>query len=86
MSSTSPAFDAAVAASKLLPSRPDNSTLLELYALFKQGSEGDAPEAGPSDMVGRFKHKAWAELRGLSPNEAQQKYIDKIAELRETMD
>jgi acyl-CoA-binding protein len=85
MPDTSPSFDAAVLASKQLPGRPDNGTLLKLYALFKQSTEGDAPEEGPSDMVGRFKHKAWAELRGTRPEEAQERYIDLVTDLQDSM-
>jgi acyl-CoA-binding protein len=85
MPDTSPDFDAAVLASKQLPGRPDNASLLKLYALFKQSTEGDAPEDGPSDMVGRFKHKAWAELRGTAAAEAQQRYIDLVADLQDSM-
>ena len=42
-------FEAAVAASKTLTTRPDNNTLLKLYSLYKQATEGDAPDAGPSN-------------------------------------
>jgi len=72
----------AVAGSKSLSSRPDNETMLELYALYKQGTQGDAPAEGPGDMMGMFKHKAWAELVGLSKEHAQRKYIDLVNSLR----
>ena len=59
-------FEAAVAESKQLPEKPDNPTLLKIYALYKQGSvgdvEGDRP--GMTDFVGRFKWDAWNELKG----------------------
>ena len=77
-------FEAAVASSKDLPERPDNMTLLKLYALYKQGSAGDADGKRPgfTDMVGRAKWDAWNELKGTSKDEAMQQYIDLIEELK----
>ena len=77
-------FDAAVAGSKQLPERPDNMTLLKLYALFKQGSSGDVDGSRPgfTDMVGRAKWDAWNELKGQSQDEAKQNYIDLIESLK----
>jgi acyl-CoA-binding protein len=77
-------FDAAVAGSKQLPERPDNMTLLKLYALFKQGSSGDVEGSRPgfTDMVGRAKWDAWNELKGQSQDEAKQSYIDLIESLK----
>ncbi|WP_310387906.1 acyl-CoA-binding protein [Roseateles sp.] len=77
-------FDAAVAGSKQLPERPDNMTLLKLYALFKQGSSGDVDGSRPgfTDMVGRAKWDAWNELKGQSQDEAKQSYIDLIESLK----
>lgn len=50
-------FDAAVANSKNLSERPDNATLLKIYALYKQATTGDNAEKKPGfgDMVGRAK-------------------------------
>ena len=78
-------FEAAQAASKALPERPDNMTLLEIYALYKQSTAGDAEGERPSftDMVGRAKYDAWAGLKGTSKEEAMQKYIDLIADLQD---
>ena len=78
-------FEAAVAASKSLAERPDNMTLLKLYALYKQGSSGDADGKRPgfTDMVGRAKFDAWAELKGTSKDEAMQQYIDLIESLKD---
>ena len=81
MSNLSQLFQAAVADSKELQSRPDNATMLKLYALYKQATEGDAPDEGPGDMIGRFKHKSWLEKRGLSADAAMQAYIDLVASL-----
>ena len=77
-------FDQAMADSKNLPERPDNMTLLKMYALFKQGSAGDASGSRPgfTDMVGRAKFDAWAALKGTSQQEAQQQYVDLIGELQ----
>jgi diazepam-binding inhibitor (GABA receptor modulator, acyl-CoA-binding protein) len=73
-------FDAAVNDSKNLTDRPDNATLLKLYALYKQGSMGDntEPKPGFGDMVGRAKWDAWNALKGSDSNMAKQQYIDLI--------
>ncbi|MBC7414035.1 MAG: acyl-CoA-binding protein [Herminiimonas sp.] len=78
-------FQAAQAASKALPERPDNMTLLEIYALYKQSTGGDVDGERPgfTDMVGRAKYDAWASLKGTSNDEAMQKYIDLIADLQD---
>jgi diazepam-binding inhibitor (GABA receptor modulating acyl-CoA-binding protein) len=70
--------------SKNLPERPDNMTLLKIYALFKQGANGDVAGERPgfTDMVGRAKYDAWAALKGTSQEEAQQQYVDLIDELK----
>ena len=77
------AFDKAMAESKNLSERPDNATLLKIYALYKQGSTGDNIEKKPgfSDMVARAKWDAWTKLKGVSTDDAMQQYIDLIAEL-----
>ncbi|WP_107876346.1 acyl-CoA-binding protein [Pseudoduganella sp. UC29_71] len=78
-------FDQAMADSKNLPERPDNMTLLKIYALFKQGSAGDVEGSRPgfTDMVGRAKYDAWAALKGTAQDEARQQYIDLIEELKD---
>jgi diazepam-binding inhibitor (GABA receptor modulating acyl-CoA-binding protein) len=77
-------FTQAQADSKNLSERPDNMTLLKIYALFKQGSSGDATgeRPGMTDFVARAKFDAWANLKGTSQEEAQQQYIDLIEELK----
>ena len=77
------AFEAAVAGSKNLTERPDNATLLKLYALYKQASAGDNAEKKPGfgDMVGRAKWDAWNNLKGTSSDDAMQQYVDLIASL-----
>ncbi len=66
-----------------LAERPDNDTLLRLYALYKQGAEGDVsgPKPGFFDFVGTAKYEAWAKLKGTGQDEAKQKYIDLVKKL-----
>lgn len=77
-------FDQAVAASKNLPERPDNMTLLKIYALFKQASAGDVEGKRPgfTDMVGRAKFDAWDALKGTSKDDAMKQYVDLINSLK----
>jgi len=78
-------FEQAVANSKLLSEKPDNETLLKLYSLFKQATEGDTTESGPSnpfDFVAKFKHEAWAKLAGTTKESAMQQYVDLVTKLK----
>jgi len=77
-------FTQAQADSKNLPERPDNMTLLKIYALYKQGATGDVTGERPgfTDMVGRAKYDAWDQLKGTSQEDAMQQYIDLIEELK----
>lgn len=77
-------FDKAMADSKKLPERPDNATLLQIYALYKQGSEGDVEGKRPgfTDLVGRAKWDAWNALKGTDSDQAKQDYIDLIESLK----
>ena len=77
-------FEAAVAASKSLPEKPDNMTLLKIYALYKQASVGDVEGKRPgfTDMVGRAKYDAWNGLKGTTAEAAMQDYIDLIESLK----
>ncbi|WP_399683539.1 acyl-CoA-binding protein [Xenophilus sp.] len=77
-------FEAAQANAKLLPARPDNPTLLKIYALYKQATEGDNTGKKPSfsDIVARAKWDAWTALKGTSAEDAKQKYVDLIESLR----
>jgi acyl-CoA-binding protein len=69
--------------SQALRERPDNETLLRLYALYKQGSEGDISGEKPGffDFVGTAKYEAWAQLKGTAPDDAKQQYIDLVQAL-----
>jgi acyl-CoA-binding protein len=78
-------FEQAVADSKTLSERPDNATLLQLYALYKQGSEGDVQGKRPgfTDMIGRAKWDAWNELKGTTQPDAMTRYIGLIEDLKD---
>jgi acyl-CoA-binding protein len=84
MSDLNSRFEAAQANSRLLSERPDNPTLLKIYGLFKQATEGDNAAKRPSfsDVVGRAKWEAWSANKGVSGDDAKQKYIDLIESLR----
>ena len=76
-------FEAAVAASKTLKARPDNETLLKLYSLFKQATDGDVSGKRPGmlDMVGRAKYDAWAALQGTPAEAAMKDYVALVKKL-----
>ena len=84
MASLKAQFDQAVADSKKLPDKPDNATLLKIYALYKQASEGDVDgkRPGMTDFVGRAKYDAWAAIKGKARNAAMQDYVDLIESLK----
>lgn len=67
-----------------LSERPDNDTMLRLYALYKQGSDGDVSGAKPGffDFVGTAKYEAWEKLAGMKPEDAMRKYVDLVKKLR----
>ncbi|WP_419701295.1 acyl-CoA-binding protein [Mucilaginibacter sp. NFX135] len=77
-------FEKAVADSKTLPTKPDNETLLRLYSLYKQATEGDINTDNPPgmfDFVAKAKYDAWLNLKGVVANDARQQYIDLVREL-----
>ena len=84
MANLKAAFEAAVSASKQLPEKPDNMTLLQIYSLYKQATEGDVEGKRPgfTDMVGRAKYDAWAAVKGTSADDAMQQYVDLIESLK----
>ena len=67
-----------------LAERPDNNTMLKLYALYKQATQGDSTGERPRgfDFVGAAKFDAWSEIKGTSAQAAMQEYIDLVASLR----
>jgi acyl-CoA-binding protein len=78
-------FTEAVANSKTLSAKPDNETLLKLYSLYKQATEGDNNSEAPSnpfDFVAKAKFMAWDELKGISKESAMQQYVDLVDSLR----
>jgi len=76
-------FEKAATDVKGLTERPDNDTMLRLYALYKQGSEGDVkgPKPGFFDFVGSAKYEAWEKLQGTSQEQAMKKYVDLVKKL-----
>lgn len=83
MSDLQKSFEQAAKDIQSLTERPDNETLLRLYAMFKQGSEGDVSGDKPGffDFVGTAKYEAWAKLKGTAQDEAKQKYVDLVKKL-----
>jgi len=76
-------FEAAAAAAKQTKKKPDNATLLKLYAYYKQATDGEVKGNRPGgfDFVGGAKHDAWSKLRGMSKDEAMQNYIKQVDKL-----
>jgi len=84
MSDLKKAFEAAQAAAKKLPAKPDNDTLLELYSYFKQATEGDVAgdRPGAFDFVARAKYDAWAARKGMSKDVAMKGYVKLVEHLQ----
>lgn len=78
------AFEQATQDAQRLSERPDNATLLRLYGLYKQSTEGDVTAAKPGffDFVGTAKYEAWARLQGIEREVAMQRYVELVAGLR----
>lgn len=78
-------FEAAVSKSKELTKRPSNEELLLLYALFKQGSEGDVSGDRPGgfDFKAIAKYDAWAEHKGKTKEAAMQEYVSLMEKLHQ---
>ncbi|MBN8687857.1 MAG: acyl-CoA-binding protein [Chitinophagales bacterium] len=78
-------FEKAIADSKTLSEKPSNETLLQLYSLYKQASEGDIntePPANPFDFVAKAKYEAWAALKGKPAETAMTEYIELVSKLK----
>ncbi|KAI8386811.1 acyl-CoA-binding protein [Blakeslea trispora] len=76
-------FNAAAEEVQKLSTKPSNDELLKLYALFKQATVGDNETSKPTfDIKGRYKWDAWTEVKGLSKEEAEEKYIALVEELK----
>lgn len=78
-------FESAAARSKEFTKRPTNEELLELYALYKQATEGDVSGERPGgfDFKAIAKHDAWEELKGKTKEQAMQEYIDLVNKLQQ---
>lgn len=76
-------FEQAATDIKRLGERPDNDTLLRLYALYKQGVDGDVHGCQPGffDFIGTAKQEAWALLKGMPQDQAMQQYISLVRQL-----
>jgi acyl-CoA-binding protein len=79
-------FEEAARDSQTLSERPDNNTLLQLYALYKQATVGNVNTSRPGqfDFVGRAKWDTWEKLKGTSTKEAMQQYIDLVDRLKKS--
>ena len=77
-------FEKAVSESKQLPAKPDNDTLLKLYSLYKQATEGDIniDPPGMFDFVAKAKYDAWTKLKNMSADDAMERYIDMVESLK----
>lgn len=78
-------FEQAVKDVELLRDRPSNETLLQLYSLYKQSTEGDNlkdPPENPFDFVAKAKYEAWASLKGKTHEEAMTAYIELVDKLK----
>lgn len=67
-----------------LSERPGNLTLLRLYALFKQATEGDVhgDKPGFTDVVGKYKYEAWSALQGTAQEAAKAQYVELVESLK----
>lgn len=78
-------FEKAAGDSKNLRAKPDNETLLQLYALYKQGNEGDTNTEAPTnpfDFVAKAKHEAWSALKGKTKESAMEEYVSLVEKLK----
>jgi len=78
-------FEKATVESKELSDRPSNDTLLQLYSLYKQATQGDVnvdPPSNPFDFVSRAKYDAWCGLKGKTREAAMQEYVELVNKLK----
>ena len=83
MSNETHDFEQAAIAVKALAERPDDSTMLQLYALYKQGSTGDVQGDKPAffNFVASAKYEAWEKLAGTSQEAAREQYVELVRKL-----
>ena len=84
MSDLKSEFEQATQDVQKLPKKPDDKTLLSLYALYKQATTGDVQGSRPTgfDLVGKAKYDAWAKAKGTSSESAMQQYVDLVRRLQ----
>ncbi|HQV61620.1 MAG: acyl-CoA-binding protein [Chitinophagaceae bacterium] len=78
-------FEKAIADSKSLTEKPSNDTLLQIYSLYKQATDGDIniePPSNPFDFVAKAKYEAWAALKGKSTANAMTDYVELVKKLK----
>ena len=78
-------FAQAAEDSKALNSKPSNDTLLQLYSLYKQATDGDLstdPPTNPFDFVAKAKYEAWSALKGKPRESAMQEYVALVNKLK----
>merc|ERR1711976_569406 len=78
------AFETAAEEVKNLAKKPDNADLLELYALYKQGTVGDCNTTRPGmiDFAGKAKWDAWNGKKGTSQDDAKAAYVAYVGEMK----
>ena len=79
-------FETAAQEAQSLSKKPDNTTLLRLYALYKQATVGNATGSRPgmTDFVGRAKFDAWSKLKNYPKDKAKQDYVALVEKLKKT--
>ncbi len=84
MSALREQFEVAATQAQSLSSRPNNAALLDLYALYKQGSAGDATgkRPGMTKMVARAKFDAWSKRKGMDAEDAMAEYVALVERLK----
>ena len=78
-------FQKAAEDSKSLKEKPSNDTLLQLYSLYKQATDGDInadPPGNPFDFVAKAKYEAWSGLKGKTKESAMQEYVGLVNKLK----
>ncbi|HYQ04545.1 MAG TPA: acyl-CoA-binding protein [Polyangiaceae bacterium] len=76
-------FSAAQTRVKQLSRTPASDELLDLYALYKQATAGNASGDRPGmlDFKGRAKFDAWAARKGVSADQAMTAYVALVEKL-----
>jgi acyl-CoA-binding protein len=76
-------FDDAAKRVKNLEERPSNDDLLVLYALYKQGTDGDVSgkRPGMTKFKARAKYDAWKQKKGTDKDAAMREYVSLVERL-----